>query len=185
MSGAGLKSMMLKPFRPSLYVSTVFDIDYDSLRRSGKNALLFDLDNTLVARDSEKVTEGLKKLFDDLKKDGFKIVIISNNWGKRVRDFSAEAGVPVLGRAVKPLKRAFRRAMKLIDAGSDETVIIGDQMFTDIYGANRLKLATVLVTPVSEVDLIHTKILRRLEWFILDQLKGLGQLPDGRGDFGD
>jgi len=162
-----LRAALRRPFIPTWFAASIFKIDYQGLKSSGLMFLLYDLDNTLVARDDGRVSDELKALFTQLKSEGFKIIIISNNWGERVRSFGAGAGVPVLGRAAKPFGWAYKRAMAKIGARPNQTVAIGDQLFTDIFGANRLGLKTVLVTPVSQVDLVHTKILRRFERLIL------------------
>lgn len=177
-----LKSLILKPFCPTFFAASIFEVDYGKLKQSGITNLLFDLDNTLVARDESQFSHELKTLFRRLKADGFKIVIVSNNWGKRVMAFGEKAGVPVLSRAAKPMGRAFKRAMLRIGASKDHTAAVGDQVFTDIFGANRLGLVTILVAPVSQIDLIHTKMLRRLERLILRQLAALGYLPNWQGD---
>ncbi len=176
MSKLKIKKRLLRRFCPTKYFTTVFDIDYADLKEKGRTNLLFDLDNTLVARDSGLVSSELKELFQRLLGEGFKIAIISNNWGERVSNFGVEAGVPVLGKALKPLKRAFRLAMDLIGSKKDDTVVIGDQLFTDIYGANQFGAMTILVSPVSSTDLLHTKILRHAEKAILGRLTRLGYL---------
>lgn len=181
MTRENIKTRLLRRFCPSRYSATVFDIDYTELRDQGRTNLLFDLDNTLVARDSNQVSSELKELFERLLDEDFKIVIVSNNWGERVSNFGKEAGVPVLGRAVKPLKRAFRLAMDLIGSNKDNSVAIGDQLFTDIYGANQFGLMTILVSPVSSIDLLHTKMLRHVERGILDRLTKLGFLQNWQG----
>jgi len=178
MNEVNIKTRLLYRFCPSSYSATVFDIDYDELRDQGRTNLLFDLDNTLVARDSNRVSSELKELFERLLGEGFKIAIVSNNWGERVSDFGKKAGVPVSGRAFKPLKRAFRLAMDLIGSKKDTTVAIGDQLFTDIYGANQFGIMTILVSPVSNTDLLHTKMLRYVERAILGRLTKLGYLQN-------
>lgn len=179
-----IKSMILRPFCPKIFTKSIFDIDYPLLKQDGIVYLLFDLDNTLVARDDSHVSNELKKILRRLKADGFKIAIVSNNWGERVKSFAAKAGVPVVARAAKPMSRAFKRTMKMIGADREKTAVIGDQIFTDIFGANRLGLVTILVPPVSNVDLIHTKLFRRLEKIILKQLVALGYLPDWQNEKG-
>ncbi|HEX21099.1 MAG TPA: YqeG family HAD IIIA-type phosphatase [Actinobacteria bacterium] len=162
-----LKAKLRQPFIPTWFAASIFKIDYQALKNSGLLFLLYDLDNTLVARDDGQVSDELKVLFSQLKDDGFKIIIISNNWGHRVRSFGANAGVPVFGRAAKPMGWVYKRAMAKMGARRGQTVAIGDQIFTDVFGANRLGLKTILVNPVSQVDLVHTKILRRLERLII------------------
>lgn len=170
-----IKTVVRRPFIPTWFAASIFEIDYQSLKSAGLMFLLYDLDNTLVARDDGHVSEELKALFAQLKKDGFKIIIISNNWGERVLSFGADADVPVLGRAAKPMGWAYKRAMVKIGGRREQTVAIGDQLFTDVFGANRLGLKTILVTPVSQVDLVHTKMLRRLERLILKKDKKLAR----------
>jgi HAD superfamily phosphatase (TIGR01668 family) len=152
---------------PDHYVTSVHAIDLDALWRDGIRVLLLDLDNTLLPRDTNVVPDELKAWAADLRVRGFKVCLVSNNFHDRVRIVAAELGFDLVDHAVKPLPFAFRRALKLEDATARETAVIGDQLFTDILGGALLGMRTVLVAPLSSIDLPHTLMLRKLEAIVL------------------
>ena len=164
-----------------MYVVSIFDLNYDLLKEKGIVGLLLDLDNTIVARNESQTSEELSRLTIELKKQGFKICLLSNNWGSRVKKIAGNMGVPVISRALKPMSWSYKLAMSKIGTKPSETAVIGDQLFTDILGGNRLGIYTILVKPVSGVDLPHTKLLRKLENFVIKQLSDYGwlTLPGG------
>lgn len=143
---------MSKRFEYTYYHKTVFDIDFELLKNSGISAVIFDIDNTLASYVDEvppkKTAELLKKLSDM----GFKLFLLSNNKRKRVRIFAEKAGIPYISRGAKPLKFNIWRAMKKMKAKKSETILVGDQIFTDIWGANRAGIKSVLVDPVSKTN---------------------------------
>ncbi|WP_345788111.1 YqeG family HAD IIIA-type phosphatase [Desulfotomaculum copahuensis] len=157
---------------PKQYVSSLFDVDPDDLLRRGIRGILFDLDNTIVPRDVSRCPREITAWLEKLKQHGFKICIVSNNNTQRVRLVADALAVPAVCHAIKPLKRPFRRAMELMGTGPHETAIIGDQIFTDILGGNRLGLYTVLVSPLPGREFWATRLFnRRMEKFVLSRLK--------------
>ena len=169
---------MLKRFLPVIYADSVFDIDLEKLKNEGVKAFIFDIDNT-VATYAMPVLDGrtaawLKGLSDM----GFGVYFVSNNSVKRVRIFAESAGVPYIGRAMKPLRLCLRRACRRMGVKPQETALVGDQLFTDIWGGNRMGMVTVLVNPisVSEDSFVHLK--RGLERRIL---KKAGRAPAEKG----
>jgi uncharacterized protein len=154
-------------FGPDLYYSSVGAIDLDALSRDGIRVLLMDLDNTLVPRDTNVVPDELKAWAAGLTARGFRVCLVSNNWHERVRTIARELGFDLVDHAVKPLPFAFVRALRSAHARPREAAVIGDQVFTDILGGRLLGMRTVLVVPLSDTDLPHTLLLRRLEAFVL------------------
>jgi hypothetical protein len=152
---------------PDLYVTSVHAIDLDGLWRDGVRALLLDLDNTLLPRDTNVVPAELKAWAADLRGRGFKVCLVSNNFHERVRTVAAELGFDLVDHAVKPLPFAFLRALRREGATPREAAVIGDQLFTDILGGAVLGMRTVLVMPLSTYDLPHTLMLRKLEAIVL------------------
>ncbi len=152
---------------PDLYYRDVFAIDLDSLRERGIRALLVDLDNTLLPRDTNVVTEAHRAWAKAAAEHGFGVCLVSNNWHERVKAVADELGFQLVPKAVKPLPFAFRKALGLLGAKRSEAAVVGDQVFTDIVGGNALGLLTVLVMPLSAADLPHTLLLRSLERRIL------------------
>lgn len=161
-------------FRPDLFADTLLDIEPVGLRQKGIQALVIDLDNTMIPRDTEHTTEELHAWIDLAKEAGLSICVLSNNRHVRVSKIAAKLDVPMLAMAGKPSKRAFKRAMALINSASNKTAVIGDQMFTDVLGGRRAGLRTILVKPLSTVDLPHTKVLRYLERYLVKRMQKSG-----------
>lgn len=152
---------------PDAYVTSVQAIDVDALWRDGVRVLLLDLDNTLLPRDTNVVPEGSKEWVADVASRGFRICLVSNNWHERARRVAGELGLDLVDRAVKPLPFAFLAALSRVRARRSEAAVVGDQLFTDILGGTLLGMRTVLVSPLSAIDLPHTLLLRRLEAIVL------------------
>ena len=154
-------------FSPDLYHTDVHAIDLDALRADGIHALLVDLDNTLLPRDTNEVTEAHRKWARSLEDAGFTVCLVSNNWHERVRSVAEQLGFSLVPKALKPLPFAFARARRILGLERAGAAVVGDQMFTDVLGGNLLGMRTVLVEPLSRTDLPHTLLLRRLEAMLL------------------
>ncbi|WP_339063812.1 YqeG family HAD IIIA-type phosphatase [Tepidibacillus marianensis] len=168
--------MFLKYFAPDLYVQSIYHIDLAALKKRGITSVITDLDNTLVEADSPHYTPRLVKWLDDLQEMGFKVIIVSNNNLTRVSEFADPLTVPYVHQARKPAKRAFAIAMERLQSTTDKTVVIGDQLLTDIFGGKRMGLYTILVVPISEKEQLGTKINRAIERRIMKWLKRRGML---------
>ncbi|HEY5112514.1 MAG TPA: YqeG family HAD IIIA-type phosphatase [Coriobacteriia bacterium] len=153
--------------QPDIYYSSVHAIDLDALRLAGVRVLLLDLDNTLLARDTNVVPPELRVWVAGLTDRGFRVCLLSNNWHERARIVAEELGLDLVDHAVKPLPFAFLRALSRVGGRAREAAVIGDQLFTDILGGKLLGMRTVLVQPLSATDLTHTLLLRRLEAIVL------------------
>ena len=105
---------------------------------------------------------------------GFSVYIVSNNSRDRVQKFARAFGVPAISKAVKPRRGAFRTACEAMGVKPQEAAIVGDQVFTDVLGGNRLGVYTILVAPVSGKEFVGTKFMRMLERVVLRKLKMLG-----------
>lgn len=149
--------------KSSYFYNTVYDIDYKNLKEIGIDTLIFDIDNTLASYDSLYPDKKLLNLFSELKKDGFKLYLLSNNNKKRVKTFSEKANLPYKSRALKPFKFNILRAIKFLGSKKSRTVLIGDQIFTDIWGANRVGIKSVLVNPISSKEDKFVAFKRRFE----------------------
>lgn len=148
---------------PDYYLTSVHAVDLEALRRDGVRALLIDLDNTLLARDTNVIDAELRAWAARVAAAGFAVCLVSNNWHERVRAAADELGLRLVSKAVKPLPFAYLRALRLLGVRRREAVMIGDQLFTDVLGAHLLGIRTILVAPLSQTDLPHTLVLRRLE----------------------
>ncbi|WZL80000.1 YqeG family HAD IIIA-type phosphatase [Vallitaleaceae bacterium 9-2] len=159
----------MKQLYPDEYVSSIYKINFKRLWQKGYKGLMFDLDNTLAPYDREHPDEELIRLFDTLKKIGFKIALVSNNNAQRVHKFNTRLNVDAFPRANKPLTRQLRIAIRNLNIESKQTVFIGDQLFTDVWVGKRLKCRTILVKPIQDKEQWVSRIKRGLETKILRQ----------------
>jgi len=148
---------------PDQQLNDIFEIDTAYLKSIGIKGLITDMDNTLVAWSDRTVYPRLAEWFASLKAEGFKLCIVSNNSEEKGGQLAREVGIPAIWYAVKPRRKAFRRALEKMDLKPEEAAVVGDQIFTDVLGGNRLGLHTILVNPISEKEFIWTKISRFLE----------------------
>lgn len=165
---------MLKKLTPDLYVKSIYHIDLEDLHRRGIKAIIADLDNTLVAWDDPLPDQRLIAWLKGVQAKGFSVYIVSNNSRDRVQKFARAFGVPAISKAVKPRRGAFRTACEAMGVKPQEAAIVGDQVFTDVLGGNRLGVYTILVAPVSGKEFVGTKFMRMLERVVLRKLKMLG-----------
>lgn len=160
---------------PNMRVDSVFEIDLEGLYAKGYRGIITDLDNTLVGAKAPSATPKLVEWFDKVKKCGFKLVIVSNNNLDRVSVFADPLNIEFVHAARKPAGSAFHRAMEMMKLTQKETIVVGDQMMTDVFGGNRLGLFTILVLPISMGDEgFGTRINRRLERFVKRRLGKIG-----------
>ncbi len=162
---------MLKRFYPTHYYESVKHIKYEELLAKGKTSLIFDLDNTLAPFDIVHPTDDIIKFVEGLKKKGFKVCLVSNNKGKRVEIFNEKLGLPMVSKAGKPKLGGITKAIKLLGADKDECVMIGDQMFTDVWVGNRLGIVSILVKPIANRDEFTVKLKRGTEKIVFKQYK--------------
>ncbi len=158
-----MEDLMLSYLRPDLYYENIFAIDPGELQSRGIRGLICDIDNTIVPWSKDEVLEEVIDWFAEINERGYRIVLVSNGLDKRVNYFSQRLDIPAIGRAVKPRKKAFRRARKLLELENKEIAVVGDQIFTDVLGGNRLGFLTILVDPMDKREFITTRILRLLE----------------------
>lgn len=150
-------------FYPDIYAQSIYTINYNKLIDMGIKCLLFDLDNTCVPYIEKEPTKELKILFDKLKELGFKIIIFSNSPRKRLKPFKKYLNVDCCAKAGKPRKKEFIKILTIYSLNLSEVAIIGDQLVTDIYGGNKVGITTILVNPMSNTDMLLTKINRLIE----------------------
>ncbi|HVJ48882.1 YqeG family HAD IIIA-type phosphatase [Desulfitobacterium sp.] len=162
---------MFELFTPTFQAQSLDDISVERLAESGIHGLIIDLDNTMTPWNDLEVGPKVVEWFEKLHATGIKACVVSNNKKKqRVAVVAERLGIPFIFRATKPRRRAFRAGMKILGTGQKDTVVIGDQLFTDIMGGNRLGLSTILVLPISDREFIGTRLMRMAErvliWFI-------------------
>ncbi|MBM4236503.1 MAG: YqeG family HAD IIIA-type phosphatase [Firmicutes bacterium] len=148
---------------PNQSLKNIFEIDVDQLERQGIKGIITDMDNTLVPWSDRAVYPRLANWFSGLKRRGFKLIIVSNNSKDRGGLLASELAIPAIWYAVKPRRRAFLRALELMQLEPGEVAVVGDQILTDVLGGNRIGLYTIHVQPISEKEFIWTKLTRKLE----------------------
>ncbi|MDF2543649.1 MAG: hypothetical protein K0S47_3367 [Herbinix sp.] len=157
---------MLKQFYPNKIAESAYVIDYHKLYKEGYRGLLFDIDNTLVEHGAD-ASPSAKALFKELKQIGFQVCLISNNKEARVMKFNQDIKVDYIFNAKKPAIKSYIKATKIMGTTISNTVFIGDQLFTDVYGANRAGMMTYLVKPVGPKEEIQIVLKRYLERIVL------------------
>lgn len=151
---------------PWAEAASAYQIDYQKEYDNGVRGVLFDVDNTLVPHGAPATAQA-KKLFDELHRIGLKTCIISNNKEARVSPFAKAVGSDYIYKAGKPSAHGYEEGMKRIHTTPDTTIFIGDQIFTDIYGANRAGIRTYLVKPIHPKEEIQIVLKRYLEHIVL------------------
>ena len=136
--------MMFKMFYPHEYAESVFTIDYDKLYSLGYRGIIFDIDNTLVHHGEDSTNE-IDKLFKFIHGIGLKTLLLSNNNKERIERFLANIDSMYIPDAGKPKVDNYYKAVKMLGIKREEAVFVGDQIFTDIYGANKSGIASILV----------------------------------------
>lgn len=154
----------MRIFSPKRYVASVDRIDLDGLWASGKRAILLDRDNTLVPRDRQVAPPAISAWLDRARDMGFKLYMVSNNWHRdQVLRSASELGLQAISHAMKPAPFAVRIAMARMGVARGEAVLIGDQLYTDVWAGNLAGVDTILVKPQTSVDLWYTQIFRIFE----------------------
>ena len=157
---------MLEKFYPTEYIDSTYLIDFEKMYEKGYRGLIFDVDNTLVPH-GKKADKRAIELFARLKRIGFDCCLLSNNGEERVKMFNEDVNVHYIFKAGKPSIKNYIEAMKLMNTNLKNTVFVGDQLFTDIYGANRTGLYSILVKPIHPKEEIQIVLKRYLEKIVL------------------
>ena len=143
----GLRHRITKTDVDFAFRKTV-DITPAFLKKHGIKGLILDVDNTLTTHDNPVPAEGIAEWVESMKKCGIKLIIVSNNNAERVRPFADPLGLDFVSDSGKPLKRGYTAAMKKMGLSPDETAAVGDQLFTDVWGANFAKVKMLYVEPM-------------------------------------
>lgn len=161
---------------PDVMVDSVFDINIDELKQQGIKGIILDLDNTIIPWDSADMCPKITDWLRNILASGFKVAIVSNNWHNRVQAIAAMFDIPFVSRAYKPAKTGFKNALQTLELSPDAVAMVGDQMFTDVLGGNRLGLYTIWVKPINTREFVGTRITRQMEKLAVRVLKAKGML---------
>ncbi len=150
-------------FKPTFWLNSVLMIDEDFLRENLVEALVLDLDNTLSMHGDPVPEEGVEDWLDKMRGLGIKMRVVSNNTNRRVAPLAARLGLEFTANGAKPLTFGITRAMKAMGADRNVTLVVGDQIFTDIVAGNLRGVRTVLVEPFHLEKTWTFRLKRRLE----------------------
>ena len=165
--------MLFEKFFPDEYVDSAYGIDYEGLYEQGYRGIIYDIDNTLVPHGAP-ADERSRELFSRLKKMGFQIVLLSNNKEPRVKMFNDVVKVRYIHKAGKPSVKNYKKAMEMMGTTTDNTVFIGDQLFTDVWGAKNAGIRNFLVKPIhpkEEIQIVLKLILERVVLYFYKRKK--------------
>ncbi len=152
---------------PKFYFKKITEINPEFLKENNIKALILDVDNTLLDFDLNYV-EGLEEWYRNIKANNIKCMIVSNsNKTSKVEMVANFLEIPYIKFATKPLKRGLKKAMKQLEVLPENIAVIGDQIFTDVIGSNRMNMVSILVEPLAEKDIWMTKIKRPIENLII------------------
>ena len=143
------------------------DIDLTLLKQKNIKGLILDIDNTLVPTHVKEADDNIIQWLERVKELDFKVCIVSNASQTRVIKFNEKLKIFAIHRAFKPGSKAFYKAARLMDLDNGEIAVVGDQVFTDIYGGNKAGMFTVLTKPIHPDEFIFVKFKRIFEKFVL------------------
>ena len=158
---------LFRKFYPDFRKNSIYEIDFNGLYKKGIRGLIFDIDNTLVPHGAD-ADERIEKLFGELKKMGFKTFLLSNNKLERVKRFNTNIRSLYIYRAGKPNPTNYIKAMRMMGTKKETTVFIGDQLFTDIWGAKKAGITSILLNPIDKKEEIQIVLKRYLEKIVLN-----------------
>lgn len=157
---------MFETFFPDEYVDSTYVIPFEELYEKGYRGVIFDIDNTLVPHGAPADDRAVR-FFERLEKIGFSSCLLSNNREARVRMFNREIGTNYIYNAHKPSVKNYHRAMEIMGTDRDTTLFVGDQLFTDVWGARKSGLYSILVKPINPKEEIQIVLKRYLEKIVL------------------
>ena len=157
---------MFRSFYPDCYMTSAYNIDFEKYYYNGYRGIIFDIDNTLVEHGAPADERSIE-LIKQLKELGYQIMLLSNNKESRVKMFNDAVQVSYIYKAGKPGKSGYRKAMEQMNTDVTNTLFVGDQLFTDVWGAKRTGIYSVLTQPIDPKEEIQIVLKRYLERIVL------------------
>lgn len=159
-------------FRPTYLFARVEEISISWLKSASIKYVFLDVDNTITGWSEETVPSSVGTWLETLLANDIKIILISNSGNRRLEKIATRFGIKYISWALKPSKRPFLKALRTLECvDNSKVLVIGDQVFTDIWGGNKLGLNTALVTPRYQKEFFYTKIIRKIERKVLKILQ--------------
>jgi uncharacterized protein len=156
----------MSKFKPTLEFNSVFDIDYGDLKANNIECIIFDLDNTLSPFEIEEPDNYLINFIKVLKQF-FIVEIVTNRCGDKVNKFSEALEIDCIALAMKPLKRSFNKVLEKHNLSIEQVVVIGDQIFTDIWGANRLGIKSIFINHLGTEKNFYNTVTRNINKILI------------------
>ena len=171
---------MLHLFCPDFCCASITDISVKWLKSHAVKTIILDVDNTLLPWDSNVPTAENVEWIKSLKNAGFRLILLSNNGGKRLEAICQTVDLPAISWAAKPLSLGFRLALHRLQLKKrEEVLVIGDQIITDVLGAKQFGLKVLLVESLSQKEFIVTRLTRKIERAVIKKLTHKGLMPEG------
>lgn len=162
-------------FTPDFYVNHITDLTGDFLAQKGIRGIILDVDNTLTLHNSQMVKQEVLDWLEERKKDGIKLMIVSNNYEERVKPFADRLGLDYISFGCKPLTKGYTQACRKMGLSKNQVAAVGDQIYTDILGGNLKGVYTILTVPFELEDTRMFRIKRRLEKIHIKKYHKLSQ----------
>lgn len=154
---------MFERFRPDEVAPGLKDINLERLQKKRLRGIICDIDNTLLPWDHDVPDQETREWIEQAKNLGIQVVLLSNALPRRANSLSEQLEIPARAQAIKPRRKGFKKALEEMGLEPGEVAVVGDQIFTDVWGGNRMGMYTILVSPLAEKEFFSTKILRCLE----------------------
>lgn len=175
----GLKKE-IEAVTPDSYYPSIYKIDYQTLKKEKIDTLLFDIDNTITKVDDLNIPKETADLMENLKKQGFKILLFSNNHEQRAKPVAKKLNLPLLSDAGKPTKEAYDKALNILNSNKENTAAIGDQLLSDIVGAKKYRIKAILVDQLSKENNVQTGMAQKLQKHMIKKLKKYKKFQIGK-----
>ncbi len=162
---------MIEKLYPGLAIDRVQDISLEILKKNNIKGIILDIDNTLVPTHTREPDEKCMEWIVRMKEAGIGLCIVSNASLQRVTKFNEKLSLHTIHRAYKPSTEAFHKGAALMGIESRNVAVVGDQIFTDVYGGNKAGMLTILVNPLHKKEFFFVRMKRIPEKYVLASYK--------------
>lgn len=160
---------------PDYYYHSIHDVDLSFFKELNIKGVLFDIDNTLEPYETIEPSEKTIRLFENLRNNGINVAVISNNHEERVKRFCSSLDVEYSFDSGKPSSKKILQAIERMGLKSDDVIIVGDQLFTDVWAGNNTKIKSMFVDRINNKESFFIKVKRLLELPIVAKIKKNGE----------
>ena len=171
---------MIEKFVPDIFAQSIYRIDYKSLKKKGIELIIFDLDNTIAPITEDTPSKEAKNLIFELKDMGFTCILMTNAKKERAEKFRNGLEIDSCARAKKPFKKNYEKILKIYKTEPSKVAMIGDQLITDVLGANKMDITSILVNRICPKEYLGTRINRRIEKKLFKKMEKNGLFKKGK-----